>query len=829
METRRCDNAIRHRLLRLALAVAMCFFCLPARSILAQETITNVAQFSAILDQPGILYPLVEPYELSRFTPMGTWYFDFEQITNALAAVRSYPGQEDCGGTMWPLRLTRYADSGEIVVGYGTNDIELLRELGPPNLEQYARVFDYWSRLTGKYPASYDDLVADSYTFLYPPRIVADVWAVDVNYATTCESNMMAEVDDGAQFMEGESLSIDGAFCSVTNLTQPFSILSVEQNTNLWTTLTWESCPIFRYLVLSADELSTNTVWLERVYIWGEAGSASWTDTTTTNLTDRFYKVRRLLGSRISAGGFHSLAVRPDGTLWGWGADDDGQLGDRTTGDPLPFYDTGIYKNRPFPVETADPISCDGQTISNAVSVAAGPKDFTVVADADGRVWTWGSSNDGLDGDVGVLGDGGSRPLVNGNVFVPSPISGVSNVVNVAAGNAHVLALRADGTVWAWGYDVVGQLGVGGLSSPNYTNSPVQSLVITQAVAVSAGAEHNAALDVNGRVWTWGRGNSGRLGNGGTANVTTPTTLTNIANVIAIAAGRDHTTALTVDKTVWTWGDNSKGQLGRSGTTATPGQVLPSVLSNVVAIASGYQFTLAVTSNGNVYAWGDNIHGQLGTNTSAVGSTNSPMLVTGISHAVLVSASAGNYDDDAGYQSMAMTVDQGTNRYWGWGRNNHGQVGNGTNAYNADQYAPVPVQFCTRCERSIQLGTNGSFTAHCTGTLVLYFNDEQGAFSDNAGSFTVTVDGFSQTNVPAFGDGGEQGFSPGVAIGTVTNGGVYTYSASGLCQWDINCSACFAEANGNLTNGAPANCTSINMTNSICPAAKCFSLVGKIQ
>ena len=92
-----------------------------------------------------------------------------------------------------------------------------------------------------------------------------------------------------------EEEQTDSVSCTVTNLTQPFSIISIQQDTNRWTTIQWESCPIFRYVVLSTDELNSNTVWQQQAYVWGQAGSTSWTDTTTTNVDHRFYKVRRLL------------------------------------------------------------------------------------------------------------------------------------------------------------------------------------------------------------------------------------------------------------------------------------------------------------------------------------------------------------------------------------------------------------------------------------------------------------------------------------------------------------------------------------------------------
>jgi hypothetical protein len=192
------------------------------------------------------------------------------------------------------------------------------------------------------------------------------------------------------------------------------------------------------------------------------------------------------------------------------------------------------------------------------------------------------------------------------------------------------------------------------------------------------------------------------------------------------------------------------------------------------------------------------------------------MRIPGISNAVLVGASP------VGYHSLAMTVDHGTNGFWAWGRNDHGQVGNGTNANN--EFAPVPLQFCTRCQRCIQLGsggpTSGILTAQCNGTLYLYFNTDN--FGACTGQYNVTF-GSLATNVPA-------NASSGVAAGSVTNGGVYSFSASGFCTFDSNGHS--ADPSGNPPSGPPANCFDfnvINITNAVCPAAKCFSLVGKIQ
>jgi hypothetical protein len=265
-------------------------------------------------------------------------------------------------------------------------------------------------------------------------------------------------------------------------------------------------------------------------------------------------------------------------------------------------------------------------------------------------------------------------------------------------------------------------------------------------------------------------------------------------------------------------------------------------ISNVVAIAAGFQFSMAVTSNGQVYAWGDNTFGELGTSSNAVASTNRPMLVAGISNAVLVSAPRAddelvvtNFTDDGqpypypgGMHSLVMTVDQGTNHYWGFGDNTYGQVGNGTNGGATNligQSTPAQVQFCTRCQREVQLGTNGTFTAGCNGTLYLYFNTDNFSGYNAAGgggSYSARVNGSNATVYATN--------YLGVAVGTVTIDNVYTFSASGLCVYDYFGHQANPDGNDSVSNN-PVACSSLllNVTNSVCPSLKCFSLVGKIQ
>ncbi len=747
-------------------------------------TITNADQLTAAIDQSGLYFPLASVTESPLSWPaLGIFWADFSQLTNAIGDVRNFEAETQYGISVWRLRLTRTADA--ITFSYApanTNLLELAAmEDGFSN--HYDRVLWTWCILGAvRNYESYDDLIADGYTNLAPKRLVLDIALADINdcstYYDTASGGMFMMTSDEDS---GDDLTplfgIDGDPCSITNLLQPFSFTAIQRNTNASTTVTWESCPIFRYILLSADLLGTNTIWQPQAYIWGQPGASatSWTDLSTTNasvVTQRFYRVEKILGNPIAAGTAHSLLVLTNGALWAWGQGTLHQLGDGTANDIA----------APEPI--TDPL-CGPARLTNAVALTGGTF-YSVAVDANGVVWSWGNAANGSAS--GPLGNGG-----NTNVLTPSPINGISNVVSVAAGVDHTLALRADGTVWAWGNNVNGsdgdgngQLGAGNLGGATSTNSPIQSLIPAGKVivAIAAGYEFSLALDTTGSVWGWGANESGELGtnvmSGGEASTNLPTLIAGISNVIAIATGDNHSIALTADKTVWTWGGNSAGQLGRTGNGLVPGPVTN--LTNVVAIAGGLTFTLAVTGSGQVFGFGSDGVGQLGTN--ALGNYTAPILVAGISNAVLVSA----HPD--GKHSLAVTVNQGTNQYYGWGFSFDGQTGNGS---GEDQYTPALLHFCDACTSCVQLGTGGVFTAQCTGTLKLYFNDALAAYGDNAGSYTETVNGLA-TNVTVMATNGH-----GVAVGIVTNGGMYSFSASGYCNNGPGFQ--FVDANGIISNG----------------------------
>jgi len=339
----------------------------------------------------------------------------------------------------------------------------------------------------------------------------------------------------------------------------------------------------------------------------------------------------------LAAGSGHSLAIAADGTVWAWGWNGEGQLGDGTTRD-----------------RSTTPVQVAGLT--NAIAVAAG-SSHTVALRRDGTVWAWGQN------EQGQLGDGTTRDR-----STPVQVQGLTNAIAVAAGWDHTVALRRDGTVWAWGRNGEGQLG-DGTTTDRLTPVQVQGLI--DVVAIARGASHTLALRRDGTVGAWGSNYPlGQLGDGSTTNRSTPVQVQGLTGVVAISGGCWHSVALHLDGTVWAWGWIA----GPSTNRLTPVQVQG--MTDVVAIAGGHWDRIALRRDGTVWAWGDNDFGQLGDGTTT--SRLAPVQVQGLTDVVAIAAGE--------YHTLALGRD-GT--IWAWGSNYVGELGDGT---MTGRVTPVQVQ-----------------------------------------------------------------------------------------------------------------------------------------
>ncbi|HEV8131747.1 MAG TPA: hypothetical protein VGQ81_10875 [Acidobacteriota bacterium] len=399
------------------------------------------------------------------------------------------------------------------------------------------------------------------------------------------------------------------------------------------------------------------------VLAWGNNASGQLGDGTTTPKITALQVSGLGPGSgvvAIATGNTHSVALKSDGTVLGWGNNANGQLGDGTT----------IQRTIPVQVSGLGPAS-------GVIAIAAGDA-HTLALKRDGSVVAFGTNANGQ------LGDGTTTQRTT-----PVQVNGLgpgAEVISITGGGGYSLAAKSDGTVLAWGRNPNGQLGDG---TTTQRNTPVQVSGLgsgSGVIAVSAGNGHTLALKSNGTVLAWGRNPNAQIGDGTTIQRTTPVQVSGLgpgSGVIAIAAGEAHNLALK-STTALSWGNNANGQLG-DGTTSissTPLEVIdpsspPGVLRGVVAVAtsSASFHSLALKSDGAVLAWGNNANGQLGDGN--IDAKLEPVPIAGIGGIV---ATGGGLQF-----SLALRVDGSV---LAWGANGNAQLGDGT---TNGRIAPLPV------------------------------------------------------------------------------------------------------------------------------------------
>jgi len=270
-------------------------------------------------------------------------------------------------------------------------------------------------------------------------------------------------------------------------------------------------------------------------------------------------------------------------------------------------------------------------------------------------------------------------------------VSNLSGVTALVGGRYHSAAVRSDGTVWTWGDNSYGGLGINSSGGTIGSTVPVQVVDVTGTgsltgiTAVAGGGYFTLALKSDGTLYGFGRDDLGQLGNNSSTSITRPVRVSGpggiglLSGIVAISAGNDHSVALRNDGTVWTWGNNANGELGANSTAAsslTPVQVVRAdgtALSGVTGIAAGGYHTLAVTSDGSVYAWGKNDWGQLGNNSTVTSGVAVQVLAPGGGSVLSGAAGVG-----AGLvHSLVLKRDGGV---MAWGFGGYGQLGTGNQA-----------------------------------------------------------------------------------------------------------------------------------------------------
>ena len=433
----------------------------------------------------------------------------------------------------------------------------------------------------------------------------------------------------------------------------------------------------------SLGRQADGTVWAWGSNTHGQLGTALNAGTDAPNPTPTL--VGTLAYGRVAAGSDYSLALRADGSLWAWGYNGPGQLG------------TGTRTDQPAPVAT-------GTALPTRSTAAA--TYFGLAVRADGTLWAWGNN------DAGQLGDGTTTASL-----LPKQAGPDRDWVQVAAGNGHSLGLKADGSLWAWGDNDLGQLGVAlnsGIHTANPTPVRVGTAVYTQVVA---GVGHTLALRADGTVWAWGSNYRGQLGtttNVGSSNPNPTPTQVSAAAYTQLAAGTYHSLGLQADGTAWAWGGNTDGQLGNptnSGTSTpnfVPARIGPEAYTQ---LAAGNYHSLALRADGTLWAWGNNYYGQLGTAANVgTGTANpAPAQVGTASYTRLAAGS---------YHSLALQAD---GSLWVWGCNGLGQLGDGTNHSSA-----TPTRVGTALYTQVAAGGNFTLALQAGGSLWAWGDNQQG-------------------------------------------------------------------------------------------------------
>jgi len=399
------------------------------------------------------------------------------------------------------------------------------------------------------------------------------------------------------------------------------------------------------------------------------------------------------VSSGHSVGYAHSLALKTDGTLWAWGAGGLYSLG------------TGDNNDQLAPIQVG--------TTSNWLSINAGEYASFGIKD-NGTLWAWGWNIANI---TGIAGLSSSATQIE-----PAQVNSDTNWQFASSTGFHVMALKTTGTIYAWGHNYSGELGIGVSSREQNRSAPTPIATLNNVTQIATGESHSAVIKTDETLWTWGQGRFYELGNDSTAEQTSPAMVGLETNWSKVIAGNYHNLALKTDGTLWAWGFNGSGQLGDGSTTKSPTPVQIGTETIWFGISAGYSHSLAVKTNGTLWAWGSNGSGQLG-----IGNTirsDSPIQVgTETKWTQVVAGSS---------HSLALKND-GT--IWAWGRNSSGQLGNGTTTISTS-----PVQVGTGIAwTQIAAGENHSLALQKIGndtTLWTWGSNQYGQIGNGTSGFS---------------------------------------------------------------------------------------------
>jgi alpha-tubulin suppressor-like RCC1 family protein len=313
-------------------------------------------------------------------------------------------------------------------------------------------------------------------------------------------------------------------------------------------------------------------------------------------------QVGSLTNWKSVGGDVNMFGIKTDGTLWGWGANLYGALG---TGNNTTYYSS--------PVQVG--------ALTNWKQITSGGYYTGYGVTSDGKLYSWGFSR---------FGSLGQNDTANSTYYnQPTQIGSLTNWNSVSAKNSGdgsiglivSLATKQDGTLWSWGWNALGGLGLGTTTAAYYSN-PIQVGSLTNWKQVSTGFTEYAAIKTDGTLWMWGWNGLGQLGQNYIGGYySSPLQVGSLTNWKQVSVGARYVMAIKTDGTLWSWGQNQVGQLGFNTSSSTvyyssPTQV--GSLTNWKQVSSGFnqRHVSAIKTDGTLWKWGDNTHGQFGINSS---------------------------------------------------------------------------------------------------------------------------------------------------------------------------------------------------------------------
>ena len=301
--------------------------------------------------------------------------------------------------------------------------------------------------------------------------------------------------------------------------------------------------------------------------------------------------------AQITTGGTNTMAIKQDGTLWGWGAN---------TRAPLGLNDE-IFRSSPTQVGA----------LTNWAQVGVSTT-FGGAIKTDGTLWIWGSGNDGRTG------------LNDNDVQRSSPVQIGSDTdwSQIAVGNNFARALKTSGALYAWGANYFGQVGANISGGPgNAVSSPVQIGADTDWTLISGRGYRTQALKTDGTLWTWGRNASGDLGLNDTIPRSSPTQIGALTWIGTSNSYGESSGAIRSDNTLWTWGSGFAGRTGHNDTINRSSPTQVGALSNWSVLGVGGSHSLAIKTDGTLWAFGNGGVGRLGQPQNPSGNISSPVQV----------------------------------------------------------------------------------------------------------------------------------------------------------------------------------------------------------